>query len=623
MSIIFIILFILMSGSLYCIVRFNKRFEEIIPITIFGIIMILYVFGLFGCLRLGVNLIIIITLILYILVFYEIYKQRNFKCFLSNLFTPAFAIWVFTLLFLFILHKNRLLINWDEFSHWGDVVKVMYNIDDFSTSSKSLSLFQDYPPGLSLFQYFFQVLNGEFKESLLYITYQIIPISLYLSFLRTTSWKNPCKIIISIIIVLLVPLAFNSGYLKSIYVDALLGMLAGYIFAIIYTDKKNMFFWVKLSLSLAVLILLKDAAKLFAIAALVMVFILCAKKITWVKKINKNTLKEYFKSFMPFIILSLVVILVIISWNMKVKMNGITPVFNGKVDLIQLVKIILNRGDPQKFTIYLNFINALFDNTVFSFAGIEFTYFGTIGLFLLLYFSYFICCRKGKDNFKRMSAIIFCFSLIYTLGIGVMYIFKFSIYEATNLASFGRYINIYFTAMISYFACLILNQQNIKIDSILLVSLLLVSTPLGSFIDAYYNKATNNSIRDSYTSLSEKLSIKLKDDKKKIYIISQQSDGYDYWILKFSIRNNLSGINEPFSWSVGTPYYEGDIWTKDISIEDWMLELKENYDLVLLHKSDEIFIEKFGDAFSSIDIIHSNGIYTVDKKTGKLSLYIE
>lgn len=622
MKVFLIVAFVLSSGSMYCSSKFNKRFEETLPISIFGVILLMYLFSYMGFMKAGVYLIIIVSIVLYLLSLYEIIFHDKRRTWIKNTFTPAFFIWVCMFLFLFAFHKNRVLLNWDEFSHWGDIVKSMYTINDFSTSTSSLSAFKEYPPGISLFQYFFQVINGEFKESLLFVAYQIIPISLLLSFAKK-SWKKPISIIFSIVVIMLVPMLFNAEYLKNIVVDSVLAITAGYCFACICLDKKDLYFWVKLAMTLSVLILLKDVGKVFVIEALVMVSICCIFNIKMEHpKLDKCLIKYYFKQFLPVFFVIAIVLIVMASWNIRIIMDGVVSNFSGEVNIVEFIKNIFRGGNPQNVDIIRNFTNALATKDILSFSGMELSYFSVLGLFTILLYLYYTN-SNNKKFFACQYTVLIIFNIIYTIGICVMYIFKFSPYEGLGLASFERYIGIFMIAMLAFIACLILHEQKTRNETIFLLSVLLIGAPIEKYVDGYFNKYNDAMMRLPYTEFSNKITSTLKDEKKKMYIISQQSNGFDYWVLKYSVRNNLESLNPNGSWSLGDPYYEGDVWTKKIAPQDWQSELKGKYDLVLLYTCDDEFVAAYGEVFTDVSDIHSGGIYSVDKITGKLSLVIE
>ena len=104
----------------------------------------------------------------------------------------------------------------------------MTNINDFSTNANSLSYFQSYLPAVSLFQYFFQVIYGSFTESLLYVAYDILVVSLFIPFTKNIKWKDFWKIVTMVIIILILPVLFNDIYYSQIYVDSFLGFIFGY-----------------------------------------------------------------------------------------------------------------------------------------------------------------------------------------------------------------------------------------------------------------------------------------------------------------------------------------------------------------------------------------------------------
>lgn len=45
---------VLLSGSVFAAARFGRKFEEILPITCMGIVLVLFLFGAVGLLSVGV-----------------------------------------------------------------------------------------------------------------------------------------------------------------------------------------------------------------------------------------------------------------------------------------------------------------------------------------------------------------------------------------------------------------------------------------------------------------------------------------------------------------------------------------------------------------------------------------
>ena len=110
--------------------------------------------------------------------------------------------------------------------------------------------------------------------------------------------------------------------------------------------------------------------------------------------------------------------------------------------------------------------------------------------------------------------------------------------------------------------------------------------------------------------------MKVSDNNSHIYFVSQEDAGYDYWVMKFSIRPNY--LNDNFSWSIGKSFYDGDIFTKEMDKSQWQEELVREYDYVVLYKLNGYFYENFSDLFMNPDDIEENVVYRVDKKRGLL-----
>ena len=111
----------------------------------------------------------------------------------------------------------------------------------------------------------------------------------------------------------------------------------------------------------------------------------------------------------------------------------------------------------------------------------------------------------------------------------------------------------------------------------------------------------------------------------KIYLISQGTTGFDYWVLRYNIRSNRINLshNPMFTWSIGVPFYEGDVWTRSISPQEWQAELLLDYDYVALYKINNYFLQNFGGLFQDPAAIRENTVFRINKETGLLEFYGE
>lgn len=229
---VIIFFIVISSGSAICAAKCRKRYEEVLPITCAAYIFLLFVFGLLGILKTGVYVVFGLSILLYVWMAVYVSKEKCVKNFLSNFFTPAFLCFVIlTAIFVYAIH-GKLLDSWDEFSHWGDIVKVMATLDDFGTNPQSFSVFKSYPPGMTLFQYLLQKINmlvsGEqFSEWHIYVAWQMLAMAFLMPLLNKLSFKKPVTIITALVTCFFAPWLFFTNVFTAVYIDAFLGFLAG------------------------------------------------------------------------------------------------------------------------------------------------------------------------------------------------------------------------------------------------------------------------------------------------------------------------------------------------------------------------------------------------------------
>lgn len=631
---IFLLVFLILIPSHYFKNRCNVNIEKIIPCTIISIILVVYIFGLFNLLKIGVYAVLILELIFLILLIKSLIKKRiKIKEIIKLFSRPSMVIWLIGVIIIYFYYKGRMLIAWDEFSHWGDVVKMMYYNNIFNTNPASLSVAKAYPPVMSIFQYFVEKIsfNG-YQEHYLYSSYHIFIISLILPFIKNFKWKDFFKIILVLIIFLIAPTIFFNepyNYYNIIYIDPFLGIIFGYLMASIYVNKKyKKFEIISTSLTFFALTLTKDVAPVFSFIALFYIFlniVIADKNYKLLKKINKKNIKLFLKKTKPIWIFLLVIILSYTSWKINVKLN-VKYISSGYPSTIKdAIYALLNIGDSYHITVVNNYVKYLSDYKLTSIGNI-YVFSSIMIIFSIILFK---SERKFSENKSKNGFIcIFLGEILYIFIMLVLYLLMFSEYEATKLASIKRYIGIYMIAII-YFFCLITIYRSIeqkKYKNLLILSVILIlnanmSSVILNFYDFYHNKQNTQSIRKIYIDSAEYIRSKVDKNKKyKFYIIIQNSTGGEKWMMRYELRDILKGMNEGFDWSLGEKYYDGDIWTLDISKDEFKnIIFDEKYDYIFLFQIDDKFIERYGILFNS-DEIKSGQLYKVNKKKKTINL---
>lgn len=628
-----IVLFgVLVSGSVLGSSVLKKRFEDILPITCAFIVLLLFLCGTMGAMKQGVYFVLAISCFLWIYSVYYVWKQKTIIQFIRFFVTPAFAI--FSLAYIVLIYTNygRLAMVWDEFSHWADIVKAMVSIDDFGTNPAAHSMFQSYPPGMSLFQYFFQkvylLLNkGElFSEWRLYYAYQIFFLSFLMPFLRELSFENISikkifDIFVSAVLCCLGPMLVFDDIYMIVLIDAVLGLLAGTGAAMIFVRRrKDWCYDLYIMMNIAMLVLAKDAGMLFAIFLLLMYMI----DTIFYRDISGK------QRVINCIFAALATILPKLLWSYNIKSDNAYVSFSNSIELKELFKVILGLDRTSyRAEVVSNFFTALisarFEVSVFK-IGIPY-----ILLCCGVMFFVYVLYKKYKDNKKTSSIqktilILFVSEIvIYILGLLVTYMFKFSEYEAVGLASFDRYMSIIFECMIIFLLMLTIyyisangKKYGLVITSLILV-LALVPWGMVKTIGMRHGVLASVNTRARYIPIVEQIEEIAKDSEEslKITVISQESAGYDLLILRYSLRPHLIVGAE----SIGKSFYEGDIYTVEVSAEEWKQELKENVDYVALYHLNDYFMEEYSCVFENPEDIREDGVYRVNKENGLLQLY--
>ena len=237
---------IIVSGSCYCSAKYNKKFEEVLPITCMSIIMTTFIGGCAGSLKIGVYVAVAVAVILYVVTFrLLISDKRSLIIFVKNFFTPGFCFFIAGFIILSVCMQGQLAIKYDEFTHWADIVKVMTNLDDFGTNPMSYSAFKSYPPAMALFQYVLQKINimihpeTIFSEWHIFLAYQLLFIAVFMPFFKGIKYKEIVKLGLLATIVILMPLIFYQDIFCSVYIDAFLAVIAGTGVSIILLYKKE------------------------------------------------------------------------------------------------------------------------------------------------------------------------------------------------------------------------------------------------------------------------------------------------------------------------------------------------------------------------------------------------
>ena len=603
----------LSSGSVYAAARWGRKYEELLPVTGCAIVAVLFFFGVLGRLETGFWAVCALCAGLYLLALLRTARKKGWRALAENLFTPGFFLFVlFQLVFAFC-NYGRLLAHTDEFSHWGDIVKVLFQLGTFGTIPEADSLFGSYPPGMALMQYFLQRLNGSFSEWLLYYAYQVFGVTLFMPLCRRVKAGLP-GILMFAAGVFFAPLLFFPEYYQTILIDGFLGLLAGAgVCHLAWGDRKDPVRLLTLCLMVFLLVLTKDAGLLFAMVMALLCWGDCPKG----------------QRLPAFLGLCLSLVLPKLLWSLLVAAGGAGVAFGGSIDPVQLVNILLWRDGSTRQVIWERFCRGLIAPKISIISLGELlsvklpAVVVILGLVVLVAVLLGLATRKRElpaSRSREIPVMLLVQSVIYTFGLGVMYLFKMPQGEALVLASFDRYMGIAFQPLwtVAVMALVLEIPRLPKAAGVCAAGVLLCLLALTSPPRLLLQWGTRQSVaisqeqRSPYLPLVQQIQQQTPEDAR-IFAVCQEDLVYDRLVLHFCIRPRTTAQ----IWSLGS---KGLPWMVDLSREQWKELLLEDYDYVAVYRLNEEFIQRYGSLFENPGDIRENTLFRVDHQREMLVL---
>ena len=595
-----------------------------LPTAIFGITLVLYLFSLFNQLLIGFWVVLAVIGLATIASCVLLVKDKQLLSHLRSLLSPGLAIFLAFALFSFLLSRGMQLSSWDEFSHWGTIVKATFLYDAIGPYNPVALDFRSYPPSLSLFEYFVTKLGGAWLEGNLFFAYQLIIWSLFTPFLAQLTWRRWGQVIVVVPLMFIAPLAFFNS-LNVTLIDPLLGMLFGYALAITYIG--NVLQWrlaLHVGLGIFMLTLAKDAGTFMAalVVALYLIRLLAAKS---------SSSDEW--SWKRLITLSSIPTLFLLasnqSWAALVREKVASPAFSNPIDLVAFFGAFRGEGPAYWQEILSTFgfgVSSYLINSGGSFALPQVQ---LILLFVVVLagLEFVVSRRMGRKFGLALIGITTGGAIVYTIGLLALYLFRFGEWEAVRLASYERYLGTYWTGIVLFIALVTIwlvagtssseqfkgskrktdGAPKIVMASIVFVFIATLS-PAQKLTEFFSNPhGYSSQVRSLFEPLLANASKAGVGSGDKVWIIAQHTVGFEYWVLRYSLIG--SDVN-PNGWSIGSPASDEDIWTIEKTPSDWVQNLSD-YDYVLIYGLTDSFVSEFEGIFDVIPAIGSPHVYKV------------
>lgn len=460
--------FVIMLGSTFISYKTKKSLSSSIPIDILTKISVLYVFGLFNILLIGVITTTVVSIILGIYALVKMNKTQrdtlvDFGTIFFSIIYGIFAITTY----------ERLSNMWDEFTCWSLFTKKMFITNIYETDC--------YPPVPTIWQYYCCKLIGNYTQGIEMFGLYIFSFSLLLPLFNIKKEKSLIYNLALSVIIICLPGIFSETYFyEAPYADAILGLLLGYIFVERIFNRKYTY---SLLVALFVLALTKGTGFYIAITTLICFFVYDA-----IKQIrNKERIDK--KKCISKIIIFLLILSSLASWNIYKNLNitrkdNINIIYDSKLDATGIKKFITSFFTVSMKTTSSSLMSDMIQDNLITMlikGSLTKSYIQlSIGGFTLLLLLGFILLNKKNNKAKNVAIYTFGGLILYIGFLQLAYFTKFNMQEALTHNSFSRYMSSYYIAMVMAFVALVIDSKSVdyKRDISVLMIIILALTPL-------------------------------------------------------------------------------------------------------------------------------------------------
>lgn len=493
----------------------KKRIEQVIPVAVLAVILIVYVFGIFDNLRLGVFIVQVLTaanLVFLGITVLKFDKENKLKELREYILTPGLVIYMCLFALSIFINKDRILQDYDEFNHWAVIVKNMFMYNSYGTNSESIVAFNEYPPFTAILQYLSLDINNAYSEDIIIMAQNILYFSIIIPITKNIGWnKSFRKIIIILPLMVFVPMFFYENFYLDILVDAILGVMFAYTIYVAYDEKDVTFKYVQICTGIIMLALTKTSGIGLAVLALIIILIRVILNYKNDKKILKRELKL-------FAVITIIAIILISIWYVKVNTA------KKRWDFEQYIKSENLKPEEQKQVAKSFGMSVIFNQTI---TERNLTVFMTIIVFVCAQV-YTIFIIKDKD-FTYYSWAMMCSIPIYLIMLLITYVTIFIPMEAIQLTCFERYTC---TILLAYaifqmFALTAREEKHFGKAVLLAITITITLMPLSNITEKYIYaknfKNTSKINRDIYTKFRKYVN-KIDVEDTVLYIMGPKAN---------------------------------------------------------------------------------------------------
>lgn len=439
--------------------------------------------------------------------------------------------------------------SWDEFTHWGTVIKYLAMESTLYDIASPLAA-KDYPPGTALFAYFMLFIPG-YSEGGAIFSFSILTLILILPLIGI-AYKLGGYYWVAVSIVLYGLISKLGNGWSTVLIDHYISLTFAAIIIYYFSYSNNFKNLLLIPMLLFGFATLKDSAALFALllGGLISMDLLLFTKNKYAGL--NDTHQEIYKLAALVIVAPIILIL---TWKLHLYFYQIQPTLGASS--VELLKRFFNCcSSERELLVTKKFIEAYFGFGSGDFISNYFNKEKFIPFFsyVCAMISFLFYIKSDKENRSRyLFLLIFLLSVfsLYTLMNYLWYLYGFDDREGMGLASFKRYNDVTTLALtiISIWIFILFVSKFKSTYSYVLLCvlfLLIIISPPFNLISDIRNVANLHSIGyDKRRAPIHEIGVILNKQLPKrssVAIAWQGSDGFETWVLKYELLPRRTNI---------------------------------------------------------------------------------
>lgn len=536
-------------------------YELLLPIIFSLIGILMFLSGILNIMVIATILICLTGIVLFI----QKIIKKEFE--LKKLLNINFLIFLIVFIYISIVCSRMQILHYDNFSHWGLIVKSMFLENKLPNFENPLITFKTYQPGSACFIYYFGFISGKSEASMI-IAQNYMLIGYLFSLFAFTNKKTKSKknyILKALLIAFYIFILFGNVPFNELLVDTLIATISISTFAIMYHFKNNL-----------------KKAFIYNLPTLIFLFLV---KNTGIVLVGFSCLgliylgyknKQLKKGFIYALLTGIVVIAFFYIWSRHVSYvfgySGLSSKHSLTPD--NIISELKNKGLDNIIEfckIYIKHFIDIVNNIPNKYMiGIN------IGIISMIVFF-----KKHRKHFTTCLIISNVIYFMYYAILGIMYLLSMPWKEAIILASFDRYmltiIFIIIGIVLLFFINIVIKEKLISKKSVIISSGLIISILFITFkyyVNDYKLFIGDLNYEDSIAyKFDEILGTRYykADDDTFFYVYVSDLTNNDYGYTYYLTNYKLNTINFEFIYNI-----EDFIPTKGNSFTEKLIVLKED-----------------------------------------------